>query len=258
MVLRRPARLPLPSRISANSLVATRLLGSSATMRRISASAAPRVALRLADLVQHRQRAGAVRGEFQHIEAQASRRFRSRPAGAPGSPVPPAARDAASPPAAAPSVAAGCSNEPRAVRCRKDTEWIRVRSLFHVGSRMRRTDPASTGHTIRRSLRFIVPTHVSMNREATHRHVESGMLQRNRRDSFVENCGATACQPAPIDQIISTEFGAGADAMVAAAATSSTGPGRRSCPVASLTTITTLPSVTSAACTTSILPAGPT
>ena len=60
----------MPSRISASSLVATRLLGSSATMRRISASAARRFPLRLADFVQHRQRARPIGGEFEHVEAQ--------------------------------------------------------------------------------------------------------------------------------------------------------------------------------------------
>ena len=39
-------------------------------MRRISASAAPRFALRLADVVQHGQRAGPIGREFQHVEAK--------------------------------------------------------------------------------------------------------------------------------------------------------------------------------------------
>ena len=46
------------------------LFGSSATMRRISASAAARLALRLADVVEQRQRAETVGRQFQHVEAQ--------------------------------------------------------------------------------------------------------------------------------------------------------------------------------------------
>ena len=126
------ARLPLPSRISASSLVATRLLGSSATMRRISASAARAVALGLADFVQHRQRAGTVGGQFQHVEAEPLGGFRRRPGGAPAWRARPAAPGGGWPRPAAGRRAEGCNSGWRAGRCRKGTVGWLPRSCVAV------------------------------------------------------------------------------------------------------------------------------